>query len=169
MKQTTTGATLAFHWGYIILPVVLLLLSIILTAYFYHRLPSEIAYHLKADGSPDRWLSRSTIILWMLFPQLFLTLLAGAVTWGIIKLGALLGQPDCTWIKPERILLLIGNTVALPQIILYFAMLHIFIYNAYQIQILPVWVFALIIMVLGGVVLGVLFIRVVWQLWGTTR
>ncbi len=169
VKKTTTGAILAFHWSYIILPVVILLLSIILTAYFYHRLPVEVAYHFNPDGSPDKWLSRGTIILWMLLPQLFLTLLAGAITWGITKLGALFRQPENTWIKPERILLLMGNMIALPQVILCFAMLDIFSYNSYQIHIMPLWVFALIIMGLGGVILGIFFIRAIRQAWGATR
>jgi len=164
-KQTTAGATLAFHWSYIILPVVILLLSIILTAYFYHLLPVKVAWHFEADGLPDEWLGRGTIILWMLLPQLFLTLLAGAITWGITKLGALFRQPESTWIKPESILVLMGNMVALPQVILCFAMLDIFSYNSYQIHILPLWVFALIIMGLGGIILGIFFIRAMRQAW----
>ena len=164
-KQTTAGAMLAFHWSYIILPVVILLLSIILTAYFYHLLPVKVAWHFKADGLPDEWLGRGTIILWMLLPQLFLTLLAGAITWGITKLGALFRQPESTWIKPESILVLMGNMVALPQVILCFAMLDIFSYNSYQIHILPLWVFALIIMGLGGIILGIFFIRAMRQAW----
>ena len=159
MERTTTRATLAFRWSYIILPVVILLLSIILTAYFYHRLPVDVAYHFKPDGSPDRWLSRGTIILCMLLPQLFLSLLAGAITWGITKLGARFRQPESTWIKPERILLFMGNMVALPQVILCFAMLHIFVYNSYQIHILPLWIFALVVMGLGGIILGLFFIQ----------
>ncbi len=169
VRQTTTGASLAFHWSYIILPVVILFLSIILTACFYHRLPVEIAYHFKSDGSPDRWLSRSAIILWMLLPQLFLTLLAGVITWGITKLGALFRQPERTWIKPERILSLMGNMMALPQIILCFAMLDIFSYNSYQIHIMPLWVSALIVMGLGGIILGIFFIQAIRRVWGTTH
>ncbi len=164
-KQTTAGAMLAFHWSYIILPVVILLLSIILVAYFYHLLPVKVAWHFEADGLPDEWLGRGTIILWMLLPQLFLTLLAGAITWGITKLGALFRQPESTWIKPESILVLMGNMVALPQAILCFAMLDIFSYNSYQIHILPLWVFALIIMGLGGIILGIFFIRAMRQAW----
>ena len=164
-KQTTAGATLAFHWSYIILPVVILLLSIILTAYFYHLLPVKVAWHFEADGSPDRWLSRGAIILWLFLPQFFFTLLAGAITWGITKLGALFRQPESTWIKPESILVLMGNMVALPQVILCFAMLDIFSYNSYQIHILPLWVFALIIMGLGGIILGIFFIRAMRQAW----
>jgi len=151
------------------IPVVILLLSIVLTVYFYHRLPIEVAYHFEPDGSPDRWLSRGTIILWMLLPQLFLTMVAGAITWGITKLSALFRQPESTWIKPERIILLMGNMIALPQVILCFAMLDIFSYNSYQIHIMPLWVFALIIMGLGGIILGIFFIRAMRRAWGANR
>ena len=168
-KETTTGATLAFHWSYILLPVVVLLLSLILTACFYHRLPDELAYRFQSDGSPDRWLGRGAIVLWMLLPQLFLALVAGAVTWGITRLSALFRQPETTWIKPERILLFMGNMIALPQGILFFAMLDIFSYNSYQIHILPLWVSALIIMALGGIIPGIFFIQAMRQAWRATR
>ncbi len=169
IKQTTTEEILTFHWGYIILPVVILLLSIILTAYFYHQLPAELAYRFKSDGSPAGWLNRGTIVLWTLLPQFLLTLLAGAITWGITRVSARFGQPESTWIKPRSILLLMGNIIALPQAILCFAMLYIFNYNSHQIHILPLWVFALIIMGLGGIILGIFFIRAIWQVWGAAR
>lgn len=167
-KQTTTRATLAFHWSYIVLPVIFLLLSIILSAYFYHRLPVEVAYHFKPDGSPDRWLSRGAIVLWALLPQLFLTLVAGVITWGITKLSVIFRQSESTQIKPERILFLMGNMIAMPQIILGFAMLDIFSYTSYQMHIMPLWLFALIITGLGGIILGIFFIRAIRQAWGTT-
>ncbi|MBI3930951.1 MAG: DUF1648 domain-containing protein [Chloroflexi bacterium] len=168
-RRTSTRATLAFHWSYIILPLILLLLSIILTAYFYHRLPVEIAYHFQPDGSPDRWLSRDTIILWMLSAQLFLTLVAGAITWAITKLSAFFRQTENTRLKPEKILLLMGNMVALPQIILGFAILDIFSYNSSQRHIMPLWLFTLIILGVGGTILGIFFIRAIRQVWGANR
>jgi len=161
VKQTATEATVAFHWSYIILPLVILLLSIALTAYFYHRLPAEVAYGFKLDGSPDKWLSRGTIILWMLLPQLFLTLLSAAITWGATKLGIPSKQTEGTRIKPERILSLMGNLVALPQIILCFALADIFSYNSYQMHIMPLWVFTLIIMGLGAIILSMFFISAI--------
>lgn len=161
--------TLAFHWSYIILPVVVLLLSIILTAYFYRLLPTEVAYHFQADGSPDRWTSRGTIILWVLLPQLLLTLTVGIITWGISKLGARFWQPDNTQIKLGKILLLMGNMIVLPQAILFFVMLDILSYNSYQVHLLPLWVFVLIIMGAGGIILGIFFIKVMRQVWGATR
>ena len=162
-KETTKALT--FHWHYIIMPLAILLLSAILTAYFYHRLTPEVAYHFKLDGSPDKWLSRETIIVWMLAPQVLLNLGAGAITWGVTKLGILSKQVESTLVKPEKVISLMGNMVALPQIILCFAMLDIFSYNSYQAHIMPLWLFALIIMILGVIIIGVFFIQIMRQAW----
>ena len=166
MVETNSEKSVPFCWIYVILPVTVLLLSIIIVACFYHLLSSEIAYHFK-NGSPDKWLSRGGIIAWMLIPQFFFTLLAVTIVWGTTKLSARFRQPENTAIK--KVLSLMGNMVALPQIILSFAMLDIFSYNAYQIHIMPLWVFALIVMGAGGIILGIFFvlaIRRVWQLQG---
>jgi len=56
-----------------------------------------------------------------------------------------------------------GNMVALPQIILTFAMLDIFLYNAYQVHLIPLWVFALIVIIAGGVILGTFLIQALRQ------
>ncbi len=151
------------------LPAAILLLSVILAAYFYHQLPNDVAYHFKLDGSPDRWFSREITIVWMLAPQLLLTLLAGAITLGITKLSSLPRQIESVRIKPERLLSLMGNMIALPQIILCFAMLDIFSYNSYQIHIMPLWVFALIIMGLGAIALSLFFILAIRRNLGATR
>jgi hypothetical protein len=135
--------------------------SIVLTASFYHRLPVEVAYGFKLDGSPDKWLSRGTIILWMLIPQLFLTLLAVAITWGITKLGIPSVQKEGIRIKPERMLSLMGNMVGLPQIILCFALADILSYNSFQTHIMPLWIFALIVMGLGAIILGSFFVMAI--------
>jgi hypothetical protein len=69
----------------------------------------------------------------------------------------------------EKMLSLMGNMVALPQIILGFAMLDIFSYNSYQIHLMPLWIFALIVMGLGGMALGIFFILAIRGVLGTTR
>jgi len=153
---------ISFHWKYVILPVAILSLSIILTACFYHLLPGDVAYHFK-DGSPDKWVSRGTIVAWMLIPQFFFALMAVFVVWGTTKLSTRFHQIENAVV--EKLLSLMGNMVALPQIILSFAMLDIFSYNAYQIHIMPLWVFAVIVMVLGGIILGVFFFLVVRRVW----
>jgi uncharacterized membrane protein len=152
-KKTT------FRWTFIVLPVVLLFISLILTAVFYRQLPAQVAYHFQ-DSSPDKWLSRGTFITWLLIPQVFFTLLAFIVV-RVVLLSARYWPTENSPMK--RILPVMGNMVALPQVILTFTMLDIFLYNAYQIRLVPVWVFALAIMILGGVVLGVFFIKTIRQ------
>jgi hypothetical protein len=143
-----------FRWRYIACPLVFLLLSIVLTACFYSRLPQDLAYHFK-DTMPDRWLSRGAAIAWLLVPQFLLTGVGAAVVLGIMKLGNRF--QTATSKRTETMLLLMGNMVALPQIVLTFAMLAIFSYNSYGIYLMPLWVFAIIVMGLGGIILGAIF------------
>jgi len=56
-----------------------------------------------------------------------------------------------------------GNMVALPQLVLTFAMLAIFSYNSYGIYLMPLWIFALIVMGLGGIILGAVFFLALQQ------
>jgi len=152
---------ISFRWKYIALPLVFLLLSVGLAIYFFPRLPGEIAYHFK-DGLPDRWLSRGVATAWLLVPQFLLTGLGAVIVMGIIRLGKHF-QPT-TNKRAETMLLLIGNMVALPQLVLAFAMLAIFSYNSYGIYLMPLWLFALIIMGLGGIILGVFFFLAIRQI-----
>ena len=126
VKKPATAEPLAFHWKYIALPVSILLLALVLAAYFYHLLPAEVAYRFNPDNSPRGWLSREIIILLVLGPQLLLSLTAGAITWGTTKLGQQASQSAGDLIRPEKIILLMGNIIALPQIVLGFVMADIF-------------------------------------------
>ena len=154
-NETNTENEVTFRWTYIMVPAVLLLLSLILTTVFYRLLPTEVAYHFQ-NGTPDRWISRTAIIAWLVIPQVFCTLFAFTIVRTAIfttRYWSAEGTPL------KKFLPVMGNMVILPQVILIFAMLDIFLYNAYQIKLMPLWVFALIVMVLGGLVLGILLIQ----------
>ena len=147
---------ITFRWTYIILSVAILLISVILAVYFYGLLPPEVAYHFQ-DGSPGRWMSRSAIIVWLVVPQFVLVFIGLIISGGTTILSRRSWQTENTQVR--KVLLITGNMVALPQVILAFAMLDIFLYNAYQIHLMPLWIFVLIIMVLGGIILGIFFIQ----------
>jgi uncharacterized membrane protein len=132
--------------SYIIVPIAILLLSAALSAYFYPLLPAEVAYHFEPNGTPDRWLSREMTMFWVLALQLVFVLLGGGIAWGVTKLSTLFGQAGSTKLKPERLVLFTGNFVALPQFIICFAMVDIFSYNSYQIHLMPMWVFLLVVL-----------------------
>lgn len=142
------------------LPLIFLLLSVGLAIYFYPRLPGEIAYHFQ-DGLPDQWLSRSITTAWLLVPQFLLAGLSATVVLGVIRLGTRFQLTENK--RTETMLLLMGNMVALPQLVLAFAMLAIFSYNSYGIYLMPLWIFALIVMGLGGIILGVVFFLALQQ------
>ena len=102
-SQSGEAEKLPFRWSYIILPAGILFLAIILAAYFYYQLPAEVAYRFKPDGSPDSWLSREMIMVWMLIPQLCLALLAGAIVCGMTTVSILF-QKSADTFKPYRVL-----------------------------------------------------------------
>jgi uncharacterized membrane protein len=154
---------LSFRWGYVVAPLAVLLLSIILSAYFYHLLPAEVAYHFEFDGTPDRWLGREMTMVLALVPQLFLTLLACGVTWGAAVLSNRFGQVGSR-VRPESVVLFMGNLIAAPQFIIGFAMVDIFGYNSYQIHIMPMWIFLLAILGLVTIGLGILGVLIFLKL-----
>ena len=147
-----------FRLRFIILPLAILLLCIILTAYFYRLLPAEVAYRFKLDGSPDGWLSREATTVIILAAQFALASFAWVITWGITKMGLLSKSGAGLWFKPERLLTVMGNMLAIPQVIIFFAALDIFSYNAYQVHIMPLWLLALIVLISGTIILGVFFL-----------
>jgi hypothetical protein len=129
-----------------------------MVVFFYRLLPTEVAYYFKSDGSPARMMGRGLVILLALLPQFFLSLLAGALVWVVTRISARALSSGPTWIGLGRIMMLMGNMVVLPQLILGFVMLDIFSYNSYQIHLIPLWLFAIIVMGLGGMALGIFFI-----------
>lgn len=149
---------LIFRWKYILLPLSVLLLVVVLTVIFYPQLTDEVAYRFNLNGSPESWLDRGYILLLTLLPQLTLFIIAIAITWGITRAGRSIGQ-IASALKPERLLILMSNIVTLPQIIFGFVMLDVFIFNIYNNHLMPIWLFALIIMIAGGIVLTIFFIQ----------
>jgi uncharacterized membrane protein len=147
---------LSFRWSYIVAPVVVFLLSLILFASFYHMLPAEVAVRFDVDGAPEMWLGRVATMLWMLLPQLLLVLLAWGVAWGATRLDTRWGWARGGGVKAGRIVSFMGNILALPQLIILFAMVDILSYNSYQTHILPMWIFMIVILGLATIFLAVL-------------
>ena len=160
ISSTSSEDKANFRWTYIVLPAAILLLSVILTAFFYRLLPDEVAYRF-SGGEPTHWSGRGGVIAWVIGLQLVFALLSLAITYITTSASRRL-QLDETDLN-RSLFTIMGNLMALPQIILLFAMLDIFLYNAYQIKLIPLWVIALVVMVLGGIILGVFFIRSIRQ------
>jgi hypothetical protein len=96
----------------------------------------------------------------MVIPQAIFTLLAFIIV-RVVLLGANYWPVESTITR--KILPIMGNLIALPQTILTFTLVQVFLYNAYHIQLIPVWVFALIILIAGAIFLGVVFVQSIRQ------
>lgn len=137
-------------------PVIVLLVSLAVFASFYHLLPAEVAVHFDMDGSPDNWLGPPLTGVTVLAPQLLFVLLAWGIVWVAARLGNRFGQAEGGWVSAERVLAFMGNIMALPQVVILFAMLDILSYNAYQAHILPMWLFLIVVLGLATIALAVL-------------
>jgi hypothetical protein len=105
-------------------------------------------------------ISSGALIAWMLLPQVFFTIVAFALV-RLVMLGVRSVPPGET--PFQTLLPLMGNMLALPQVVLFFIMLQIFLYNAYQVTLIPLWITAVIILAIGGIVLIMIFTRLVRQ------
>jgi uncharacterized membrane protein len=137
-------------------PVIILLVSLAIFASFYHLLPAEVAVHFDMDGNPDNWLSPPLTGVAVLAPQLLFLLMAWGIAWVAARLGNRFGQAEGAWVSAERVVVFMGNILALPQVIILFAMLDILSYNAYQAHILPMWLFLIVVLGLATIALVVL-------------
>lgn len=127
------------RWRYFIVPLVILALSLIITAVFYRQLPAETAVRFDLSGIPKVWFSRTTTVVLMLVPQVLLALVSLVVAWVTARFSDQLGLKQEASARLRYIMLFVSNAVALPQFVLFFTMLDIFSYNAYQQHILPMW------------------------------
>ena len=119
-------------------------------------LPAEIAYNFKINA-PDSQASRTVFLAWTLSAQFLFVLLAFGIVWGTIKLSRRFPQVESSTIS--RLLVIMGNMISLPQLILIFTMLDVLLYNAYGTHLMPLWLFAAIVMIAGIFILGGIFIQ----------
>ncbi|MFH0942040.1 MAG: hypothetical protein V1823_03345 [Chloroflexota bacterium] len=152
----------AFRPAYIILPALVFLLSAAITAWFYPRLPEELVYRFKPGAATQAHFPRQMAPALMLLPQLLLALPLGGITWGITRLTRAPDEKGNQSLALEKVILLMGNIAALPQLIVCFALADIFSYNSYGRHLMSLWLFGAVVLVTGAVFLGSLF-------WGALR
>ena len=64
---------------------------------------------------------------------------------------------------------IMGNMLVIPQVIIFFAMIDVFSYNSYQTHFLPLWLNALIVLLAGGLILGIFFLRAILRAWRANK
>jgi uncharacterized membrane protein len=158
-----------FRWKYVLLPLCVIFLSLGLTAIFYGQMQEKIAWVFKLNGTPSAYLAKGTVVGILLGAQALLLVLSFALVWSLGRLGRVIGGQSSEALKLSSVMLVMGNMLGLPQLVLFFAMLDIFSYNAYTVHLLPLWAFGLIVMVSGGIVLGIFFVRAMTRMSASRR
>ncbi len=148
-KNSVRG--IPFRPSFVTLPVIILAVTLLLTAYFARLLPPSVAYRF-SDRVSEQFIAREVLLVGLLLPQFLLTAMAGALVFGVSWLSRRF--PEIGAATVSRVLSVMGNMFALPQLILGFVLLDIFIYNSYQRHIMSLLAFALAVMGVGVVVIG---------------
>jgi hypothetical protein len=150
----------SFHVKYFALPAAVLVLSLILIGVFYSKLPQETGWIFQEDGLPEKFMDKGMLVLWTAGIQVLLLLAALSITTGTAWIINRFGQSDKQGFNPKMIIIMMGNMLGMPQLIIFFAMLDIFSYNSYQLHVLPLWLIALLVLLAGGIIISIFFLRV---------
>ncbi|MGD0794329.1 MAG: hypothetical protein ABR958_01875 [Dehalococcoidales bacterium] len=151
-----TPKKIVFRWAYVALPVIVLLIAIAIDAVSYGRLPQDTAYRF-SGGLPVSRVSRGGFLVWTLGLQLVFVLISLAIA--LFITGAARRMQLAESQLNRTIFGIMGNMVALPQIIVAYAMADIFLYNVYGRALPALWAFALAVLFMGGIIMAVLFTR----------
>jgi hypothetical protein len=147
----------------VVAPIVVLLFSVVAAAYFVRLLPSEVAYGY-GGGAGSRQVSRGLLLLVLLAPQFILAFLSAAVAHVVARVGArFVRDGGASAGAVESIAAVMSNMVVLPQLVLCYATIDIFRFNSYGTHLPPLYIFAVVVMLVGGAVLGLFFLRAVQQ------
>ncbi len=116
-------------------------------------LSPEPAFRFDSAGNPVSYGAKTSIVIISLIVQLIFV----AISWSAGKIVTAfinrLGMPESSGQQSQKVISISSNMIMLPQLIAAFISLDIFIYDVYSFHLLPVWAFAAITMVIGGILI----------------
>ncbi|MEN8614372.1 hypothetical protein ABFB09_03670 [Dehalogenimonas sp. THU2] len=170
-QQTANPDPLKFRLSFIALPLAVLLLTATVAAVFYGRLPDELYYRFDLSGVPSGSLTaKSSLVMMLLGIQAVLTTVACFATLSISRVQLFRDNKDSFWFNPARLLTLMGNMPALIQLIMAYVLIDSIVYALESSHLMPLWLFSLITLVIGGILIIIFGLPIVIQAYkGFTR
>jgi hypothetical protein len=164
---------LRFRLSFIILPLTIFVISTALAMAFYGSLPSEVYYRFATDGDPGSSLvAKGVVVAVALGSQVLLVLVAFLLTWSLSRSRFFNQNLASFWFDPTKLFTLMGNMLAIVQIIAAYVLLDIIVYHTQQSHLMPLWLFAVLALLLGSVIIFIyalpIFIRV-WRGFSSQR
>jgi uncharacterized membrane protein len=157
MNQTpqnpATPDQLKFRLGFIALPLICLLLTIIISAIFYGQLPDRVYFRFDLNGNPSGDpTAKASLILLMVGIQALFTFIAFQTTSALGRIQVLRDNVDKFLFSPTRLLALMGNMPAIIQAILAYVLIDAIVYAKNANHVIPLWIFAVATLVIGGAI-----------------
>ncbi|MDD2251533.1 MAG: hypothetical protein PHQ10_01010 [Dehalococcoidales bacterium] len=144
-----------------ILPVLIITgFSLVSTLVFMPLLSAEPAFRFNSAGEPASFAGASLIIVASILVQLLFVGTAWFIGKGIKNFINRLDMPQSSGLQAQKVISVAANMIALPQLIAAYISFDIFIYDVYNRHLIPVWIFAIITMVIGGIFLCVRFYNI---------
>jgi uncharacterized membrane protein len=156
-------SALPFRLGYIAVSVFLFLFCLAVAAVVYPSLPESVAYRFNSAGVPTTFLLKAAFTAVMLGAQLFITLAVIGLAMGIVAFGRRMLGKSALAFNVHGMIWLMTNMLALPQIILAFILLDSSFYALQGSHIMTPWLFSLITVGLGSLVILFVFVQVFKQ------
>jgi hypothetical protein len=148
-----TSEKIVFRWTYIALPLLALWITVALISAFYIKLPPDVIYRFSGGQA-----SRGALAGWIITIQAVFVLIAAVIVLLVTGAARRMQLKESRLIRP--VFSLMGNLIAVPQIIVIYAAADIFLYNIYGKTLPALWIFGLGVLLAGGAVITVVFARV---------
>jgi hypothetical protein len=155
---------LKFRLSFIILPLAVMVIAAGIAGFFFGQLPAEIHYRFGLDGAPSGDpVSKNGFIGLMLAIQIGLTGLAYLSVRAIGRVQLFQDNVHNFWFNPTKLLTAMGNMPAIIQTVVAYILIDGIFYALNDSHLMPLWLFALITLVLGGIILIIYALPVVLQ------
>lgn len=159
----TSDLVKPFRLAYVLMPVVFLVLTVIAIVIFFGQLPETVGFTFDTEGETTRTSGRAGLVFWLIVIHLLATggavLVTRTVAWAYnTQIASSSGSK-----KPDAVIIMMGNELAIPQAVMFFAMMDIFSYNSYGTHLLPLWQNALFVLLAGGLFIGIFVVRYLVQ------
>ena len=166
MKQTSQSAPnpLKFRLSFVALPLAVLLLVAVLSAIFFTQLPDEVYFRFDTSGAPSgNPIAKASLVMLMVGIQLALFGIAYIATRSIGGVQLFRDNVNNFWFNPTRLLTLMGNMPVIIQLILAYVLVDAIVYATQSDHLMPLWLFAVLTLVIGGIVILIVGIPIIVQ------
>ncbi|AKG53733.1 hypothetical protein DGWBC_1078 [Dehalogenimonas sp. WBC-2] len=155
---------LKFRLSFIILPLIITLLTAILSVIFFNRLPEAVYYRFDTGGVPSgNAVTKGTFLIMMVGIQGILLAVAYFATASISRVQTFRDNVGNFWFNPTRLLTLMGNMPAIIQFIIGYVLIDAIVYALQSDHLMPLWLFAVITLVIGAILILIFGLPIIIQ------